>query len=41
MVLQFGQVQGATVKSLVMRSLKHFISEPLPPLRYLNSWVLH
>jgi hypothetical protein len=41
MVLQFGQVQGDKVKSLVMRCLKHFTSDPLPPLRYLNNWVLH
>jgi hypothetical protein len=29
------------VKSLVMRCLKHLRSDPLPPLRYLNNWVLH
>jgi hypothetical protein len=40
-VSQFGQMQGNKVKSLVIRCLKHFISEPLPPLRYLNNWVLH
>jgi hypothetical protein len=40
-VLQFGQVHGNNVKSLVMRCLKHLISDPLPPLRYLNNWVLH
>ncbi|BAJ01155.1 hypothetical protein SVI_1184 [Shewanella violacea DSS12] len=38
---QFGQVQGILVKSSTIRSLKHFTKEPLPPLRYLNSWVLH
>ena len=40
-VLQFGQVQGIKVKSLVIRCLKHLTNEPLPPLRYLNNWVLH
>ncbi len=40
-VSQFGQVQGNKVKSLVIRSLKHLTSEPFPPLRYLNNWVLH
>lgn len=40
-VLQFGQVQGTKVKSLVIRCLKHLISDPLPPLRYLNNCVLH
>ena len=37
MAWQFGQVQGNKVKSLVIRSLKHLISVPLPPLRYLNN----
>jgi hypothetical protein len=41
MASQFGQVQGNTVKSLVIRCLKHLRSDPLPPLRYLNNWVLH
>jgi hypothetical protein len=41
MAPQFGQVQGNKVKSLVMRCLKHLSSDPLPPLRYLNNWVLH
>jgi hypothetical protein len=41
MASQFGQVQGNKVKSLVMRCLKHLRSDPLPPLRYLNNWVLH
>lgn len=40
-VLQFGQVQGNKVKSLVIRCLKHLTNVPLPPLRYLNNWVLH
>jgi len=40
-VLQFGQVQGNKVKFLVIRRLKHLSRDPLPPLRYLNSWVLH
>jgi hypothetical protein len=39
--LQFGQVQGNNVKSLVIRCLKHFSSEPLPPFWYLNNGVLH
>jgi hypothetical protein len=41
MVWQLGQVHGDKVKSLVMRCLKHLSSDPLPPLRYLNNWVLH
>ena len=41
MLWQCGQVQGFTVKSLVIRCLKHLTNEPLPPLRYLNNWVLH
>ncbi len=36
-----GQVAGSIVKSFTIRSLKHFTSAPLPPLRYLNKTVLH
>lgn len=36
-----GQVQGTLVLSSTIRSLKHLTKAPLPPLRYLNSWVLH
>ncbi len=38
---QFGQIQGTVVKSFEMRSLKHLTNAPLPPFRYLKSWVLH
>lgn len=38
---QFGQKQAVVVKSFAIRSIKHFTSAPLPPLRYLNSIVLH
>lgn len=41
MVWHFGQVQADKVKSILMRSLKHLINAPLPPFRYLNSFVLH
>ncbi|SMQ79880.1 hypothetical protein SAMN06297229_1806 [Pseudidiomarina planktonica] len=34
---QAGQWQGVSVKSSAMRSIKHFTSAPLPPLRYLNN----
>ena len=34
-------MQGLEVKSLLIRSLKHFTNAPLPPLRYLKSGVLH
>lgn len=32
-----GQIQGLSVKSWLMRSLKHFSRAPFPPFRYLNS----
>jgi len=32
-----GQIQGKSVKSWLIRSLKHLSKAPLPPLRYLNS----
>lgn len=31
-----GQFNVFSVKSLLMRSLKHFTNAPLPPFRYLN-----
>jgi hypothetical protein len=37
---QFGQMPNSLVKSLLIRSLKHFTSDPFPPLRYLYTWVL-
>lgn len=38
---QPGQKQGAVVKSLEMRSLKHLTNDPFPPFLYLKSLVLH
>jgi hypothetical protein len=40
MLKQFGQLQDTRVESTVMRFLKHFIKDPLPPLRYLNNCAL-
>ncbi len=36
-LLHFGHVQGDSVKSWLIRSLKHLSKAPLPPLRYLNN----
>lgn len=33
----FGQVQGLSVKSWLIRSLKHLTKAPLPAFRYLNN----
>lgn len=40
-VLQLGQVHGSFVKSLLIRSLKHFTNAPLPPFLYLKRGCWH
>lgn len=39
--LQLGQIQGSFVWFSTIRSIKHLMSAPFPPFRYLKRTALH